>query len=323
MDTETLITPDNRVWVPFVEVKPDPIPAPTFGWFPEPDDIIVFVSHDNVTQPYRATEGDSNHLYTNETRNKIFYYNEATGEVEFNHFLTCKLTDKCNWQMKIAEMNTFRILTKFVSKRFGWCDKDAEETTPCVDQVTYNVIDCGGNRRKGIKTVKDDKGRQYIIVEMVEVTGDPPDYTYSHDPHLVQKQNCVTRTLTWKTSPQGDIRWLNMAPYKYVAYQVYDPDDDIVMVHTYPQVPFTATLHGFPVEVQQYCLQGSTTLVRVTGELEGWYVADESPIMDGLVSPYAGVSSRDYRCYIQADGWPSLENGQPEPTVPSCGWAIS
>lgn len=307
-----------------LRVKPTPLPTPQYGWFPEPTDLIVFVSHDNVTKPYRAVDGDSNRLYTNETSNKIVKCDQTTFEPIINNYMTVKLTDKCAWQMKIAEMNTLKVMGMFITKHFGWCDGDAEHVIPCVDQVVYKVMDCGGNRRKGIRLVKDRKGKQYVIVEMVQVVGEPPDFTYLGEPQYVQKQNCVTNSLNWKNSPQGDVNWLNMCDDRYAAYLLYDAVNDVVKVHFYPQVPFPAQLHGYSVTVLQYCLQGSTTLVRVEGELTGWYVADESPVPEGgLVEPYVSNAKRDYKCYIVAVGWPRLENGQPEPTVSNSGWTKS
>jgi len=299
------------------ENLPEPLPEPTFGWFPEPDDIIVFVAHDPTDQPYRITNPDgSNRYYTNETRNKIYRCDQTTFEPYYNDFMTVKLTNRWEWQRDFENRNTLKQLELWVSPDFGWCDGNDPGVKPYGGEIVYKVIDCGGNRRKGVAIVKDSHGREYVIIEMVSVISVlPPSYSYLDAPQYCQKQNLVTNQITWRTSPQGDMDWLNMCNYKYAAYLVWNQPDNRKEVDFYPPIPFPARLFGYNVTVLQYCLQGSTTLVRVTGDLEGWYVAEESPVPDGLVEPYASITRDDYRLYIECDDWPT-----PYGTVPNCGW---
>ena len=302
MDTDSLITTDGQIWLP---PAPDPLPEPTFGWRPKADDLVVFIAHDNP--PYRLA--DESLKFTNETMPEIQSYNADTGKVNVNDFMTIKLHLHREWLHEIERMNNRRILDLWVGKGYGWCDKDAPHTNPYTDEIKYNVIDCGGNRRRGLGIIEKN-GIMYVLIEMQKISDGPnSELTYENAPHLVQKQSCVTQALTWRTPVQGDVIWPNIAPDELVAY-------NLSRCRLYPEIPFDALLHSRRVSVLEYCLQGSTTLVRVTGELLGWYVAEESPVPPGLVEPYASLSWRDYHKYIDCSDWPS-----PGDTIQNCGWA--
>jgi hypothetical protein len=192
-----------------------------------------------------------------------------------------------------------RVLWLFVQPRYGWCDTDAPDTNPYVDDVHFLVATCGGNRHNGLGTVTKH-GNKYERVECQRFWDGPnPDCSYELTPHLMIKQvdvGDVGNGIFWRTAGGGDAVVFPLVSDKDICI----PYPNIAF---YPFPEFDALLDGYLVHVVEYVYQGSKTFVRITAGVlpAGWYLAET--MGDGHPVGVPG-NDRDYVCHISHPDWP-------------------
>jgi len=278
---------------------PAPLPEQPVGFIPPAGSRMAVVF---------GMDYDGNMAYTNDTISAIQTYKD--GVVYPHDYQTIKMEYYREWLGVFEQMNNSKLLGLWVQPRYGWCDKDAPETDPWEDDVHYNVIDCGLNRREVVAEVVKN-GIKYAVIRMVPIDNVPRVYDWEREPQLCQIQTAINNAETWWRSPeQGRVIWPNWAKDELIAY-------NLSHCVYYPALPFFAKVHGYDVIVAELCYSGSKTYGNLTGELEGWYLLDEIVPPADLVEPFAVRTDRDYVCHIEADGWPGLK-GKPLP--PECPW---
>jgi len=237
--------------------------------------------------------------YTNDTLSGIQTYQD--GVVYPHDYQTLKLEYYRYWLQYFEEMNNYRILEKWVGKGYGWCDKDEIGTDPYLDDVHYNVIDCGLNIRETVGEIVKN-GIYYVLVNMVPIDSQPyAELNYIDNPQLIQVQTAITKNGTWRSPEQGFVKWPNWGSDEVMAYNRAN-------CRYFPETPFDAVLYGVDVTITDLCWQGSTTWGEVADH--GWYILEECTPPANLVEPNAAKTDRDCHQYIVHPDWPPPSMGE-------------
>jgi len=297
------------------EPPPEPLPEQPVGYIPPSTSRMVTVF---------GMDYGGGMDFTNDTISKIqtcdLPIDNITGEtlwdwysrstVHPNDFKTIKFEYYRAWLHIHENMNNTRLLYAWCQPRYGWCDNNADPTDPWVDDVHYNIIDCGLNRREAVGEVNKN-GTRYCIIRMVPATSNPRAYSWEEEPHLVQLQTTINNAETWWRSPvQGKVLWPNWGVSEFMAY-------NLSHCAYYPDTPFSALVHGYQVTVNKLLYQGSKTFGLLSGELNGWYVLEEIVTPEGLSDPNACRTDLHYNRYVISELWPGF------PTAPECPWRKS
>ena len=300
------------ITTPPPDERPQPQQRPALGWEPGLTDRPFMVRH-------LGYEGQLK--FSNETI-RAFEYKRNENRVVSGE-VTVQMQTRFDWQKRIEDMNSFKILELFISHAFGFCDSKASPDNRAaydVDaQIPYHPnIDVGGNRRN-CKEIITKSGNRYAIFETQDWNGEPnPNISYATDPHLMTKQvdygQILDRPPFWVTSSVGDCVWDLNPPVELCHWMnnvtFYPGYQDI----SKPFQPFDCWLFGFYAWVIGYCFTGSNTWVLVDdGDLApGWYQADGHSVPIGRSEPEPG-SDKDYFMNISGVAWPFL-------TPPVAGW---
>lgn len=281
-----------------------PAGRPILGWFPGENDRPLMVNHNGYDEHLR---------YSNETVVAEEY------DAEGNHIYSkviLPLHRRPDWQKRIEQMNSFRILEALIQEQFGFCDTGTspkDGRVPYADnEIPWGVsIDCGGNRRNGIHII-NKAGTYYVQVETQDWNETPnQSITYASDPQLCMKQVDASGDRYdvpfWRTSEVGDcvVPWVsNVAVVHWLGNVTFYPGYQDI---TKPFQPFECLLFGSIAHVAGYCFTGSETWLDVDGgELQpGWYQADGHRVPDDRSEPTPGTD-KDYFCNVAGVRWPML-----------------